>query len=303
MNDKEKTILKAIYGSDETKIIFGTINIPCYVLEDGTRVLSGKGMQESLGFPKNSSGTVLSKFLSRDKIAELIPEDVKEKIANKIEFTRKGAGGAASKTYGYDATLLIDLCDVLIQAKKAGFLTQSQELLSEQSEIIIRSVAKVGIISLIDEATGYQNVRAKGALQKILDIYLLKEFATWAKRFPDEFYIEMFRLKGWNFNDPKALKRPACVGRYTTDIVYSRLEPGIVEEIRVRNPKDDCGRTKARDHQLLTPDLGIPALSQHLHTAIAFMKASTSWDGFYRLLQRALPKKNEQMLLDFEDDK
>lgn len=268
-------------------------------MEDGQRVLSGKGMQDSLGFSKNSSGMALTKFLSRGKITEIIPQEVRDKINNRIEFTRKGAGGAINKTYGYDATILVDLCDIIIQARKDGRLTQAQIILAEQAEIIMRSVAKVGIIALIDEVTGYQNIRKQDALQKILDAFISKELAAWVKRFPDDFYNEMFRLKDWNWN---TLKRPAVVGTYTNDIVYERLAPNLVEELKKKTPKSDKGHRANKYHQWLTTDVGHPILSQHLYAVIGLMRTCQTWEQFKRLINRAFPKKNEQMLLDLGDD-
>lgn len=295
-----KKILKAEYGSEETPLKLGDIRIPCYVLEDGRRVLSGKGMQDGLGFDKRSSGTALAKFLSRPKIQEIIPQEVTEKLEQRIEFTRKGSGGAVAKTYGYDATLLVDLCDLFIQAKKQGRLTAGQEILADQAEIIIRSVAKVGLIALIDEVTGYQEVRTKDFLQGLLDKYLRKELAIWAKRFPDEFYKEMFRLRGWTWN-PKSVKRPSVVGKYTNDLVYERLAPQILEELEKKNPKNENGNRINRHHQWLTDDIGNPALTQHIHAIMGLMRAAAKWDDFYRWVQRAFPKKNEQLPLLTED--
>jgi P63C domain len=77
-----------------------------------------------------------------------------------------------------------------------------------------------------------------------------------AKKFPDEFYQEMFRLKGWPWQG-MSINRPQVVGYYTRDIVYARLAPGIVEELERRNPKDDKGERRGRHHQLLTDDIGI----------------------------------------------
>ena len=77
--------------------------------------------------------------------------------------------------------------------------------------MLTRGLAHIGIIALVDEATGYQEVRDKLALQAILDAYLRKELAAWAKRFPDEFYREMFRLKGWQWQG-MSVNRPQIVG-------------------------------------------------------------------------------------------
>jgi hypothetical protein len=164
----------------------------------------------------------------------------------------------------------------------------------------VRGLAHVGIIALVDEATGYQEVRDKLALQAILDKFLLKELAAWAKRFPDEFYQEMFRLRGWQWRGMK-VNRPSVVGHYTNDLVYQRLAPGILDELQLRNPKDEKGNRAAKHHQWLTEDIGHPALSQHLYATIGFMRASSTWDQFYRMMQRAFPKKNTTMLLPIAD--
>jgi hypothetical protein len=85
---------------------------------------------------------------------------------------RVDAGGSQPITYGYEATKLIDLCDALLDLNKAGVLKDSQKIYAEQGEIIIRSVAKVGIIALVDEVTGYQEKREKDELQKFLTKFI-----------------------------------------------------------------------------------------------------------------------------------
>ncbi len=72
------------------------------------------------------------------------------------------------------------------------------ERIAKAASLLIRGLAYVGIVALVDEATGYQEVRDKRALQSILDKYLRKELAAWAKRFPDEFCKEMFVSGGGN---------------------------------------------------------------------------------------------------------
>ena len=296
---KEK-LLKALYSSDKTPLVIGGIEIPCYVLEGGIRVFSGRGMQSALGFSKNASGLALTKFLAQHDIQPLLSEELKNKLKNRIKFTRRGAGGANTTTYGYEATLLIDLCNLFMDLRNANKLTPKQLLLAERAEIIIRAVAKIGIIALVDEATGYQEVRAKEALQALLDKYLRKELALWAKRFPDEFYKQMFRLKGWDWRN-MTFKRPSVVGRYTNDLVYARIAPGLLEELKKKEPKNDKGRRKNKFHQWLSDDIGIPDLNQHLFAIIGFMRASANWDEFYRLIQRAFPIQSDQLLLNFEE--
>jgi hypothetical protein len=274
-------ILKATH-SGEIKI--GDIILPCYVLEDGSRVLTQTGAVKSLGMGQFAQ---LPKFMSYEGIKPFVSKDLMNFLKNRITFT-KSSGGKPS--HGYNAIILAEICDCILQARKEGALHKKQLHIAEQCEILTRSFAKVGIIALIDEATGYQEIRDKQALQKILDAYLSKELSAWAKRFPDEFYKEIFRLKGWSYN-PLSVKRPSCIGNYTNNIVYDRLAPKIKEELEKLNPKDNKGRRKSRHHQYLTDDIGHPALAQHIYAVMGLMRTQQTWEQFMRFLNRAYPVK------------
>jgi len=296
-------ILKATHLG-ELKI--GGKSIPVAVLEDGTRVITQRGMFVALGMHKNPSKgqTAIANrpgFLSANNLTSFIPEDL-ERSWTPIQIKLpKGSGGLGGNiAFGYKADILPMACNVYIDAKEAGVLARNQLHIAEAARILHRGFAILGITALIDEATGYQEVRDKQALQAILDAFLRKELAAWAKRFPDEFYQEMFRLRGWQWRGMK-VNRPSVVGKYTNDLVYERLAPNILDELEKRNPKDEHGHRKAKHHQWLTEDVGHPALAQHLYAVIGFMRASTSWDQFHRMVQRAFPKKNTQMLLPGTD--
>jgi len=83
----------------------------------------------------------------------------------------------------------------------AGKLHHQQEHIAEQREILVRGFARVGIIALVDEATGYQEDRARDALAKILEAFIAKELRKWISTFPIDYYKELFRLRGWRFPD------------------------------------------------------------------------------------------------------
>jgi hypothetical protein len=204
------------------------------------------------------------------------------------------------ETIGYEATILADICDAVLEARKANKLNYQQVHIAEQCEILIRGFARVGIIALVDEATGYQDFRTRQALEQILDKFLREELGKWAKRFPDAFYKEMFRLRGWDY-DPQSIRRPSFVGTLTNVLVYSRLAPGVLDELRRITPRDEQGRTKVRYHQWLTEDVGHPKLQEHLSAVIALMKASSDWKTFTRLLNRALPKYEGNLELELYD--
>jgi hypothetical protein len=282
-------ILKALWGSQKTPLVIGDLKIPCYVLEDGTRVLSGRGVQHALGFDKNVPGGMLGKLLNSPRLTPyLFP--VKNKLNQQIQFALHNSGGIAPVAYGYEATLLVDICHALIEAHKAGTLTAHQTTYAEHAEVILKAVSKVGIIALIDEATGYQDVRKQDALKVIAEAYLSKERSAWEKCFPDEFYHQLFRLRGWTWS---IAKKPMKVGQLTKDLVYKRLAPGIVAELEFINPCRKKWKRKACHHQYLNDTLGHPALSQHLHALTVLMRSSPNWKTFYKMVQMALPVKDD----------
>jgi hypothetical protein len=202
---------------------------------------------------------------------------------------------------GYKAELMPQVCYVFVDADEAAALRPNQKHIAEKCRILIRGFATVGIIALVDEATGYQNLRARRALEKILEDFISDKLLKWAKRFPDKFYEEIFRLRGWSYTEDSIKRRPAIVGKYTNDIVYERLGPCILEELRKLNPSDERGRRKDKHHQWLTEDVGHPALREHLIGVIALMKGSSNWPSFQRLLHRVYPAYNEQMDLIFDE--
>ena len=210
------------------------------------------------------------------------------------------------RAVGYNAQLLPQVAEVYLRFRDACLesgrpVPRQYKHIVTACNVLIRGLAAVGIVALVDEATGYQEVRDRQALQAILDKYLRKEFAAWAKRFPDNFYREIFRLKGWTWRGMK-VNRPQVVARYTNDIVYARLAPGILKELEVRNPKDERGYRKTKHHQWLTDDIGNPALSQHLYAVIGIMRGFDDWDHFKHFLDRAYPPRTDSAQLSLFSD-
>lgn len=296
-------IPKAIFGSRENPLNIGGIMVDCYVLEDGTRVLTQESFLTSIGRAAKAKGghgvrtavDNLPPFLAAANLKPLIDKEI-SRSTTPIEFLSP----TGAKVFGYPAELLPEVCRVYLAARDAGVLLSTQAHIAERADILVRALAVIGIVSLVDEATGYQEVRDKKALSALLDKYLLVEFAKWAKRFPDTFYREMFRLRGWIYPSVSGGK-PSVVGKYTMDIVYQRLAPGLVKELEVRNPKEEGGRRKSMHHQWLTEDVGHPALSEHIHAVTGLMRACDDWDQFKRMLDRSFPLKGDQLSLRFDE--
>ena len=271
----------------------GSWRMNCCNLDDGRRIIATQSLSMLLieEETKSIDNTFWSKLTQMPLMRSTKVTTLGDTLRNPIRYI----SFTGETKYGYESHVLIDYCKFLLDARRIGAI-KGEALLAyaDTAERFLTSIAKVGLDALIDEATGYQSIRERDALEALLDKYLKKEYATWMKRFPDDYYKEIFRLMNWEWKGMK-INRPTYVGKITKDIVYQRLAPGILKELEQRNPADKDGTRKTRHHQWLTTDVGHPALAQHLHTLIALMKVSASYMQFQRMLKKALPKKGEHI--------
>jgi hypothetical protein len=205
---------------------------------------------------------------------------------------------------GYDASVLVAVCDVWLKAREAGALQKQQLGKAQKAEVLTRALAQTGIVALVDEATGYEKVRPQNALQHYLELVVRKELAAWAKKFPDEFYENIYRLKGWTWPG-MGKNRYSVVAHYTTNLVYERLGPGLLKELQAKSPRNDKGYRPNKFHQWLTEDIGDPMLAQHMHSLIMFQRLAISngygWQRFLHMVDQVLPRRGDtlELPLDF----
>jgi hypothetical protein len=254
----------------------------------------------SKGGSREAGGDRVANFLAGKRIKPYLSERLTA-IRNLVIRFRLPQGVKAN---GYEATVLADICDSVLAARKEHALSGNQLHIAAQCEVLVRAFAKVGIIALIDEATGYQSFRPQEALQKYLELILRKELAAWSKKFPDEFYENIYKLRGWAWPG-MSKNRYSVVAQYTRDLVYERLAPSLLQELEAKSPKNDKGKRKNKLHQWLTADVGDPLLAQHLHSLIMFQRLAIAnghgWRRFVRTVDQVLPKKGANLELALGD--
>jgi hypothetical protein len=276
----------------------GEAKIMAFVLDDGRRMLSGRSVTNGLGLTGRGAG--MARFLNSESLKPYISDKLREAITQPTMFVV--SRGLPSAT-GYEAWVLPEICHTITDAWEAGVLHQSLAKTVDNAKMLIRGFSTVGIIALVDEATGYQAERERDALQELLAMYINPKLLPWAKTFGDDFYKEIFRLRGWKW-ESIASRRPRLVGKLTKMVIYDRLSPELLAELERLNPTLANGRRKVKHFQHLSEDYGMPALRIHKEGVTALMKASPNWNVFMRLLARAYPKPGqaEQEELAFFDD-
>jgi len=279
----------------------GGTKLPCAVVEgpDGVqRVLSENGITNAILGSRSGASKRLKKaaedegariplFVVPRQLKPFITQDLLDGPLKPIDYV-----DGDRVVRGYDASILVAVCSIWLKARETGALQKQQLAKAQAAEALTLALADTGIVALIDEATGYQDERARDALAKIFTTFLAKERQKWALTFPIDFYREIYRLRGWKF-EPWNTKRPSVVARWTDDFVYDRLAPGLTEELRVKNPVAESGRRSHKHHQWFNPERGHPKLKEHIAGVIALLRAAEDWKSFKRSLHRAYPKFGE----------
>lgn len=293
------------YATHQGQMQIGDLTLDCYVLADGRRVFHKRGMARALGL-RSEGGNAFLKTMQGKGLGSALPQALKERINNPINF--KPLVGDTG--HGYEADILGDVAKAIIAAADNGApFTKAQMPLVEQAKILMLAFARVGVVALIDEATGYQQIRDPGALRLLVQQYIAQEKREWDKQFPDSFYDELNRI----YNSKKLTttasgaviqNRPQHFAKFTRTYVYEPLENGaVLEELDRINPKiNDKGTRRDRFHQHLSLGYGIEKLKRQVQTVETIVSVSDNVGQFKRLYAKKFgPPKGGQMNLDLGD--
>jgi hypothetical protein len=304
VNDDTPRVLESFKGKLE---IAGAI-IPCAVVMGPSgiqRVLSETGITNAVlgdrsgaSKRKKEGGALLPIFVAPSQLEPFISNEMREGPLKPIDYLDGGR-----MVRGYDASILAAVCNVWLKAREAGALQKQQLNKAMTAEILTRALAETGIIALVDEKTGYQSVRPQNALQSYLELVIRRELAVWAKKFPDEFYENIYKLKGWVWPGMNK-NRYSVVANYTTNLVYDRLGPGITEELIRKTPMTEKGYRPNKLHQWLSDEIGDPMLATHMHSILMFQRLAIAngygWKRFLHMVDQVLPRKGKTLELPLE---
>jgi hypothetical protein len=271
INVPEAEILPAENGQPSVPVAqwpgilkIGSLELPVYVLDDGRRVISRTGATDVITGRKG--GGNLESYLGVSALRGYISEDWSEQM---IEFVLPGVQNKTVR--GMAAETFLDICRAYVRALDDGALvTDRQRAIATKAGMFLAACAKVGLVALIDEATGYQYERAEDALQFKLRLFLEEEMRKWEATFPDELWREFGRLTNWRGS---INQRPKYWGKLVMELVYEYLDPDVAEWLKKNNPKPQKGQNH---HQWLSSQYGLRKLVEHIWMVIGLAKACQS---------------------------
>lgn len=273
----------------------------CAVLADGTRVIQQRDIMDALGRSTSSGRRVegLPPFLEASNLAPFIPAKLREHV-NGIAFRRTGQRFTST---GFEAIILPEICDVFLASRldPDTKLSKAQEGYAQRAEVIMRALAKVGIVALVDEATGYEKVRERQELQRLLAEYVEESFRPWVRAFPEEFFTQVLRIYGHS-SDGRGNRRPQFVGRFINEYIYSQFPDGVLDELQRVNPVRASGSRSRTHHQHLTEGTGNVHLDRQITTVTTLLMISRDADHFKELFALRFPKQRPVLRVSATDD-
>lgn len=284
----------------------GDVDLPCAVLDDveKTRVLTQNGFLRAIGrhpFAQGGRGSAIDNmppFLRAKNLKDFISSDLERSTTPLLYLPRNPTAGFEGVGYGYRARLLPDVCWVYQDAMMAGKLYPNQLHIGESCRSFLKALTNYAIEDLIDQATGFDDIRKREAIDRIIEKFVRKDALPWVRMFDLDFYRHIYRLNRWPF-DPEKTARPGVIGTWTNDI-YDRMAPGIRGELHSRVRRNDKGRPTQKLTQYLTKEEGRLALKELLGSVKMLMTLSADWKDFMLKLDTHLPRFGETFQLPFD---
>ena len=232
------------------------IGISCYVLDDQRRIISRTGATDYL--TERKGGGNLESYTRIQAVAKYMPAALSGEM---VEFVMPGVVNKTVK--GMDAETFVEICRAYVSAWQAGDLqTDTQIAIAKRAATFLGTCAKVGLIALIDEATGYQYERPIDALEAKLRLFLSEELRRWEKTFPDDLWEQFGRLTKWKGS---VHQRPKYWGKLVMELIYNYLDPDVAQWLRDNAPAPRKGQNY---HQWLNEQYGLRRLIEHIWKVI-----------------------------------
>ncbi len=283
---------KIIYGTENLPLKVGNINIQCYLLENKIPVFVKKSIQKALGYDGKSEDWLLDLFGSINKFYP-IPGALFDAYENPILFESTAENGEITILKGVSPEIFQLTCQTICNAKKDGYLSVQQLKHARAASIILDAIVDADLVERVETATGFSFLKETG--KNYLSAYFIDhtndDLWQWCRAIPDEFFEITFELYDLGWADLR--NRPKAVGNALYELVFSRLEPNLSEDLRKQKPKRSYRKKK------IIPGSNLhPAFSAYLtEVTAAYKAAGGNRTIFIQLLNRMHPQQETELKL------
>lgn len=273
------------------KLFGGTVD--CYVLADKRRVIAQRGVVRALtsdgaGADSGVEGGNIRRYLDR------LPEKygfpgVGPSVVQFV--TPSGATGR-----GITAEQFYDILVAYSEAADLGEITHPGQLrIAANCNRLVRACGKLGIVALVDEASGYQAERAPDELQTLVARYLRDDPGDWNLLWDRKVVQRLCDLYGV---ERRGKLFPAFAGNVIGRIYDLILPPEVSEAVRERNGAGD--ERKGKLHQFFRDSLW-RFVHNDIPTVAFLAKISRTKGEFWGHMRARYADGPAQFGLDFDE--
>jgi hypothetical protein len=286
----------------------GDLKFPCAVLSDGTRVLTEMEFMKQMEMYRSGALSVRRDrrareplYLAFKNLKPFVDKHLNDVHTQSLPF-RTLTGNIA---HGIRAEIIVHVCNVWLDARDAGVLGPRQILVAEKAQLLKNALAKLGIRELVDQATGFKETNDQREIARFLRNYVNTDLRQWMPLFPRSFFEQICRLKGIPF--PKDdMRMPQYIGHIVNDLVYTRIAPGVLAELRTQNPViGPKGRRRGKFHQYATETVGVRKVINLVGRleGMAYNFGFGEYDDYKRFVDRMIPSYGSATLASAADIK
>jgi len=275
-NEENIALPRALWPGE---LAIGKSSIPVYVLDDGRRIVSRTGATFVL--TEGKGGGNLESYLQVKVLESYMPQDLHSRM---VDFSIQEVVNKSVK--GMEADTFLEICAGYVRALQDGKLeSETQVSIAMRAAMFSAACSKVGLIALIDEATGYQHHREGEELQLKLKLYLENEMRKWDRTFPADLWVQFGRLTHWKGS---VNQRPKYWGKLVMELIYEYLDPDVAQWLRENAPKPKHGQNY---HQWLTSQYGLNRLVEHIWKVVGIASTCETMDELKNKMQELYGKR------------
>jgi len=226
------------------------------------------------------------------KISELI-----DQLKNPLEINIEGTIIPC-----FEHTAITKFCKAVGEARRAHKIAGEAFLeYAESCERFLAAAADIGLVALIDEATGYIREKQKHEYRDLFRDFIREQMRDWEKEFPDEFFDGIYKI--YNLRRESNKNHPQFFAKFIRKYVYHPLADShgvLLSMLDDKNPVIGKGR-KHKLHQFLDEKVGLTKLRAHVWKVVGILSSVNTKAGFQKGFRNAFPRAFDQMDLELDD--
>ncbi len=292
--------MKALYGSPSQLLKINSVDLECYILDDYTRIIGTNKLEKAFGLDSKSNNSLFNFILNISRYSN-VSDEIISVLQTPILFDVLLDDDTEKTISGYNSSLLFPICNCIVKANSAGFLSVTQLKTAKTADKILKGLETKLLSNWIDQVTGFTFFKENAKAQFRNYLLKIKNDAAfeWVVTFTDVFYEDLFVFIESSWRDLSY--NPSKMADFLYSLIFLRINDKILDDLRTTKPKrsyvNKNGVLLNREH---------PSLQQYNQNINSFLiESDFERSEFMQLLIKNYPKntlRENIVFFEFESE-